>query len=228
LEQQIDFVLLHRFHLRDAGLRANIHVNSRANAQTGRVSKAQAGITLIEMLIVMSIVALIVGLSYPSAAGGLDAMRVRSASDSMVSFLNAAIDRAERNHQVVEVWISPKEGALIARSPDGRFQRRLDLSPGIRMVAVHPLSMGLTPEMTAQVAQEPRRFLMYPGGTVPRMGIEIASEGNRHKLISVDPITGTPRSLDLGSSATSPVASSFQDNPLPANPVPGGVTELGR
>ena len=111
-------------------------------------------------------------------------MRLRSAGDSVVNLLNTAIDRAERRQQVIEIWISPMDNVVIARSPDLAFSRRLDLPDNFRITSITP---------AAQVApDQPRRFLLYPGGTVPRLGVEITANGGRKRLITVDPFTGTP------------------------------------
>ena len=61
------------------------------------------------MLIVVTLIALVAGLSYPSVASGLDSLRLRSASDAIVAFLNTALDRADRRQQAVEIRISPRE-----------------------------------------------------------------------------------------------------------------------
>jgi hypothetical protein len=39
-----------------------------------------------------------------------------------------------------------------------------------------------------------RQFLIYPGGTVPAIGIEIATAAGHRRTVSVDPITGMARS----------------------------------
>jgi hypothetical protein len=39
---------------------------------------------------------------------------------------------------------------------------------------------------------EPRRFLVYPGGSIPRIGIQIATMRGRSRMVSVDPVTGSP------------------------------------
>jgi prepilin-type N-terminal cleavage/methylation domain-containing protein len=145
-----------------------------------------AGVTLVELLIVMTIVALLAGLSYPSAAAGLDSLRLRSVSDQVVSFLNTAIDRADRRQQVIEMRISPAEGALAARSADQSFVRTLALPETVRIAAVEPAVAD------AINANEPRRFLLYPGGTLPRIAIDLMSRDGRKRQVIVDPITGMP------------------------------------
>jgi hypothetical protein len=137
------------------------------------------------LLIVLTLIALVTGISYPSAAASVESLRMRSVSDTVVSFLNTSIDRASRRQQVIEVWISPKDNVLIARSPDLEFSRRLDLPDGYRILAVLPPA-EVNPD-------EPRRFLMYPGGTVPRIGIEIANRAGNKRIVSVDPFTQLTR-----------------------------------
>ena len=145
----------------------------------------ESGVTLIELLIVLTLIALVTGISYPSAAAGVESLRLRSVSDQVVSFLNTAIDRAGRREQVIEVWIAPKDNILIARSPDLAFTRRLELPDGYRILTVLPPA-EVSPE-------EPRRFLMYPGGTIPRIGIEIANRAGNKRMVSVDPFTELTR-----------------------------------
>ena len=159
---------------------------SRSACSSRGSGRSQRGVTLIELLIVMTLIALLVGVAYPSAASGIESIRLRSTADNVVNFLDSAIDHAERRQQVVEVWIAPKDNVLIARSPDQRFARRLEIPDPFRITAVRPAA-EVPPD-------EPRRFLMIPGGAVPRIGIEISGKDGKKRQISIDPLTGMPRS----------------------------------
>jgi prepilin-type N-terminal cleavage/methylation domain-containing protein len=149
-------------------------------------TNSRRGVTLLEMLIVMALMALVAGLSYPSVASGVDSLRLRSASDGIVGFLNTAIDRAERRQQVIQVWISPRDNRMTAGSPDPGFSRRFDLPDTVHILSVLPLA--------AAPPDEPRGFLFYPGGTMPPIGVEIVNKAGRRRLVRIDPITGVPRS----------------------------------
>ena len=138
----------------------------------------------------MTLIALAAGLGYPSAAAGLDSLRLRQTSDSIVSFLNTAVDRAERRQQVIEIVISPRDNLLTARSPDLEFQRRLDINDPVRIVSIRPLLRNWAPD--DPVHQQPRRFIIYPGGAMPRIAVEIANKQGRRRLVSIDPISGFP------------------------------------
>ena len=150
------------------------------------------GVTLVEMLIVVAIVGLIAGISFPAVSSGLDSLRLGSASDSIVSFLNGAMNRAERRQQVVEVAISIKDNALYLASNEPGFARKLDMPSGVTITAVWP-------KLQAD-SEGPRRFLLLPGSTVPRLGVEIVNRKGARRIVRVNPMTGVPEIERLSSS----------------------------
>jgi prepilin-type N-terminal cleavage/methylation domain-containing protein len=144
-----------------------------------------SGVTLIELLIVVGLISLLVGISYPSVAAGLDAVRLRSATDSIAGFLTGALNRAEGRQQVIEVTIDKSENALLLRSAEPGFERKLAMPEGVHIEKILPELAG-DPDA-------PRRFLLYPGGVVPRFGLEIANRRGSRRTVLVDPLTGAPR-----------------------------------
>ena len=146
----------------------------------------------------MTLIALMVGIAFPSAVSGIEGIRLRTAADNVVSFLNTAIDHSDRRQQVVELWIAPKDNVLIARSPDQSFARRLTIPEPFHITAIRP---------AAEVApDEPRRFLLIPGGTMPRISIEISADNGRKRTVTVDPLTGMPHNEILNTGADAPAA----------------------
>ena len=144
------------------------------------------GVTLVEMVVVVAIIALIVGLSFPAASAGLDNVRMVSAGDSVATFLNAAVNRAERHQQPVELVIFPQEGRLALYSNEPGFTRELKMPEGVGIEAVLPVQEAATP-------REPRRILFLPGATVPAIGIQLGNRRGAHRVIRLDPMTGFPR-----------------------------------
>src|SRR4051794_24938264 len=102
-----------------------------------RVGKASStrhrrqGVTLMEMIVVMAIVGLITAIAAPSVSAGLDGIRMSTASDSIATFLNSAVNHAERRQQAVAVTISQKENRLTAWSNEKGFKKELTLPSGI-------------------------------------------------------------------------------------------------
>lgn len=143
------------------------------------------GVTLIEMLLVVTLIALLGTVSYPSFTAGVESLRLLTASDSVASFLNAALNRAERRLELIELTVSRGDNKLILRSTEPGWSEQLDLPDGIRITAIHP-------EITEQTADGARRIYFYPGGTAPRIGVEMANRRGVKKIVRVDPVGGVP------------------------------------
>src|SRR5580698_3456167 len=85
------------------------------------------GVTLMEMIVVLAIIALIVGVSFPSTIAGLENIRLAAGARSVAAFMNIAANRAERRQQAIELSISIKEDSITMRSPEAGFVKKLDL-----------------------------------------------------------------------------------------------------
>ena len=136
------------------------------------------------MLVVMTIIGLVAGLSFPAVSAGVDSVRMRSATDSVSSMLNGAANRAERHQVAVEIVISPKENRIALYSSEPGFTRELTMPAGITMEAVLP------PEPEEE---GPRHLLLMPGSSVPGIGIQLGNRHGAHRLVRLDPMTGFPR-----------------------------------
>ena len=132
------------------------------------------------MLMVVAIVSLIGAISFPSVTTGLDSVRLSSASDDIAAFLNAALNRAERRREPVEVIISKQENRLIMRSVDPGWERRLAMPDGVRIDKLLPLDEAVVV------------VVLYPGGSVPRAGVEIVNQRGARRIVRIAPITGAP------------------------------------
>jgi len=145
------------------------------------------GVTLIEMLVVMAIIGVIVGVSIPSVAAGIDSVRLTSATDATAAFLNSAVNRAERREQAVEVVISRKENLLTAYSIDPGPAREMHMPDGITIEAVLPA------QQEEDTPDEERRLILMPGAAVPGIGIQLGNRHGAHRVVRLDPMTGFPR-----------------------------------
>ena len=145
----------------------------------------QRGVTLMEMMVVVAIIGLVAAVSAPAVAAGIDSVRMSSATGSVASFLNAALNHAERRQTAVEVVISPRENRLAAYSAEPGYHRELKLPEGITIEALVP---------PLEDASDPvRRLILMPGDTAPGIGIQLANSHGSHRLVRLDPMTGFPR-----------------------------------
>jgi len=151
---------------------------------TSSAGKTESGITLVELVVVVALISLIVGISFPAITSGVDSLRLNAATNSVVSFFNTGLSRAERRQQVVEITISKTENLLSMRSTEPGFSRKLELPEGVSITHILP-ELPQNPEA-------PRSFMLYPGGTVPRFGVALVNRKNVERIVRVDPITGVP------------------------------------
>jgi len=143
------------------------------------------GVTLMEMMVVVAIIGLIAGVSIPAVTAGIDSVRLASATNSTASFLNAAVTRAERLQQPVEVVISLQDSVISLYTNDPGFSRTLKMPAGVTIEAVLPPE-GEEPEGV-------RRLILLPGATVPGIGIQLAGRRGARRIVRLDPMTGYPR-----------------------------------
>jgi len=150
-------------------------------SSVGRTNSA--GVTLIEMVVVVALISLMVGISFPAITSGIDSLRLNGATNGVVSFLDSGLSRAERRQQVIEITISKADNSIEMRSSDPGFYRKMQLPEGVSIVEV-------LPRLAEPSAS--RNFLLYPGGTVPPLGLQLINRRNVQRVVRVDPITGVP------------------------------------
>lgn len=145
--------------------------------------RSQRGVTLIEMLIVMMIISVIAGVSFPALTSGLSSVRLSSASGSAASFLTSAMNRVQRRELASAIVIMPKENqiAVYTAASGDKPETRL------------PMPQGVTIE-----GDEPRRFLLEPGGAFPRITLVLRNEKGARRSVRIDPATGVPEIRRIG------------------------------
>lgn len=148
-------------------------------------NRAEAGVTLIEMVVVVTVIGLIAALVAPSMTAGLDSVRMASATSNVASFLNGAVNRAERRQQPVAVVISVKENRLVMYSNEAGFTREMPMPDGIVIEGV------LTGD--ANSGSDGMRLLLMPGASVPGVGVQLRNAHGNRRVVRLDPMTGYPR-----------------------------------
>lgn len=145
----------------------------------------QSGITLVEMMVVVTLIGLVVAISFPSVTSGVDAVRLNAASDSLVSFFNAGLNRAERRQQLMEVVISRDRNDLEMLSGEPGYSKTLGMPDGVKIAKIFP-------ELEGAEANR-RSIVLYPGGAVPQFGVELVNRRGTRRIVRVDPVTGVPQ-----------------------------------
>jgi prepilin-type N-terminal cleavage/methylation domain-containing protein len=149
-----------------------------------RSKRSQAGVTLIEMLIVMTIVGVLVGVSYPGIASGLDSVRMRAATDSVATFLIQARTRMDRSQDGVLLTLDKSAGKLEIRGSQPALAKELVLEEGISILRIHPEPPGDPVPV--------RHVVLTPGAPFPAFAIELLNRRGQRRLIRMDPLSSVP------------------------------------
>ncbi|MDQ1469285.1 MAG: hypothetical protein QOJ99_765 [Bryobacterales bacterium] len=126
----------------------------------------------------VAIIAAIVSVSFPALTAGLAGVRLSSASGSVASFLTSALNNVDRREQAAAVLISPADNMLSV------FTAASGDKPSTKLA----MPAGVTIE-----GDEPRRFLLFPGGACPRIVVILKNEKGARRSIRIDPVTAVPK-----------------------------------
>jgi prepilin-type N-terminal cleavage/methylation domain-containing protein len=141
------------------------------------VSPKKSGVTLIEMLIVVMIVSIIAGVSFPAMTAGLASVRLSSASGLAATFMTSTMNRVDRRELAAAIVIAPQENRLAVYTA----------ASGDKPEKILPMPPGVSIE-----GQEQRRFVLQPGGTFPRISLVLRNEKGSRRSVRIDPVTGVP------------------------------------
>ncbi|HVW08606.1 MAG TPA: prepilin-type N-terminal cleavage/methylation domain-containing protein [Bryobacteraceae bacterium] len=141
------------------------------------------GVTLLEMMIVVAIIAIIAAISFPALTSGMAGIRLQSSSSELASFLTSSMNNVERHEEAAAIVVTPKEN-------------RLDVftaASGEKPVRSWQAPSGVTFE-----GDDPHRWLLFPGGAFPRISIVLRNEKGARRSIAVDPVTAVPAIQRIG------------------------------
>jgi type II secretion system protein H len=137
--------------------------------------RRQSGITLIEMLVVMTIIGLLAAVAAPSVGSGVETVRLRSTAERLASTLRTGRDRAVRTRHYQEVSIDPQTRMVELR----------DLETG-------SVSSWELPSTIQTKSGKRMAFQMYPDGGVQAMKVNLQNLRGRQVEVSMDPFTLFP------------------------------------
>lgn len=149
------------------------------------------GITLVEILVTVAIIALIVGVSYPTFTRGLDGVRLQTSLGQAGAFFNQVRQTADRRQQPVQLTVDPKKNRLSAMTVDGSWRDYLAFD---RVRVVFPT--------------QPVNLILYPAHPAPQFHLLLASETGKRAGLRVNVFTGVPEEWDGKSLKREPGAGS--------------------
>ena len=155
------------------------HRMGRRDSPGGRT---RAGVTLIEMLVVMTLVGLAASIAYPTVAGGLSGIRLRGAVEQAQAFFLQAKQYADRRQEVVQITIDPRGNRLRALAESGGWVEALEFEDGVAVAGL----------------EEAHSVILFPGSPAPAFALMLeAGEGERLGF-RMNFLTGLPEEWEGG------------------------------
>jgi prepilin-type N-terminal cleavage/methylation domain-containing protein len=147
-------------------------------ARRASTTNSRLGVTLLEMMVVVTIIGTIASISFPAMSAGLAGIRLQSAAGSVASFLESTMNQVDRRERAAAIVILPKERALAVYTAESGTNAagRLVLPDGIQLEG-----------------EEPRRFFLFPGGAFPHITVAVKNDRGARREIEIDPVTAVPK-----------------------------------
>jgi len=146
-----------------------------------RATGRRLGITLIELLVAMAIVAAIVGIAYPSFTSGLAGIRLRTSIDRVGAFFSSVRQAADRRQQPAVLTVEPEANRLTAFTVDEGWKDELVFDNSLK------------------IAFPKKRFVrvLLPASPPPRFRLLLEADSGGRAGLEINILTGVPEPWDL-------------------------------
>lgn len=133
--------------------------------------------TLIEVMVVITIIAIMGAVVFPSVSGGFNNLRLKTSAERLGNTFRYARERALRTHRVCQVTVDPERGSVEMYAP-GRppYRGHWELPPSVSFRA-----------------ERVRSYVFTPDGAAPQIDVVLANDRGRTASVRFDLLTGLPQ-----------------------------------
>ncbi len=126
------------------------------------------GVTLIEVLVVATLIGLVAAVAAPSVGSGVETVKLRSSAERLAATFRLARERAVRSRHYWQVSVDAKTGRVELRDLEGQYARDWELSA----IADQQISLQFPPD-----------------GSVPAGKVVLRNSRGRTATVETDPFT---------------------------------------
>jgi prepilin-type N-terminal cleavage/methylation domain-containing protein len=159
-------------------------------------SAIQSGFTLLELVVVVTILSVVCALALPALGDGLRRWRLQGAVQEVATILKFARNQSVAGRASVQVVLDRSRNVYWLDSPENGLQSTLDevLEKGIRLYAMPAgIRLGEITVAGSDPGVERLGILFFPRGNSTGADVEVRDEKGRTYRISVDSMTGHAR-----------------------------------
>lgn len=144
--------------------------------------RSRRGVTLLELLVVMTLLAIVSALVYPSFGSALSSLRLRGEARQVVSACRLAKWEAIARRQPFLLLVNLEKNQLAVTDASRQVMKGMELPPGIRIFQSQKIS-----ENGSADAGE---FYFFPNGTAETGTIVLRDDHGRNLKVVIDFLTG--------------------------------------
>jgi len=161
-------------------------MTSSAGIKTGAdIKTGAAGFTLLEMIAVVLVLALVMGLAYPSMSRGSNALHLRTASRDIINTFRFAREKAVSEQASLQLVIDRRERKIVLANILGEPLGTYSLPKDVKILRMSRSGVEETGDVMAV------RFL--PNGSMERAEISIQADSGSKTRVVADPLSGGAR-----------------------------------
>jgi type II secretion system protein H len=143
---------------------------------------SRQGITLLELLVVITLIAIVGALVYPSFGNALSNLRLRGIARETVALCRLAKYEAVTHRQPYHLVADLEQNMIRVTDSAQQVIKELDFPPGIRVFQVQVLSENGPTDAS--------QLYFFPNGAAEPGTITLRDEGGRNVKIVIDLLTG--------------------------------------
>lgn len=140
------------------------------------------GITLLELLVAITLVAILSALIYPSFGEALSSLRMRGAARQLISACRFAKWESVARRQPYYLAVDLEKNVVGVASQSQQVIKEIELPPSIRIFQAQKISEGGPADAT--------QFFFFPNGTAESGAITLRDERGVNLRIVIDLLTG--------------------------------------
>ena len=148
-------------------------------------NKAEAGFTVLELMVVALIIALVLGISYPSMSRGSSVLHLRTTSRDILNTFRFAREKAISEQTSMQLVVNRREHKIVLADILGEPLRTYVLPADVKIQRMVHSGNEVTDDVMTV------RFL--PNGSLENAGIRIEADSGSLMQIIADPLGGGAR-----------------------------------
>jgi general secretion pathway protein H len=149
------------------------------------VSNRTRGITLLEVLVTLTLIAIVSAMVYPSFGSAMQTLRLRGEARRIISACREAKWEAVAKRRPFRLTLDLEKNQFAITDLSNQIRKEIDLPAGIRIFQAQKVSDDGLSDAT--------EFYFFPNGTAESGIITLRNEQGRNIRVLIDVLTGDAR-----------------------------------